>query len=393
MPDQKFLTYFDNAATSFPKPEAVPRAMADFLHDMAVNPGRSGFDLALSADRMVTRVRTKLDRFFNNPANDPHRTIFTANATDALNLAIQGVCRRGDHVISTVLDHNSVLRPLHEMARQGVITWDRVDCDGQARIDPGRLARLMRPETKLVVMTHASNVFGRIQPVAAVGRMCRERGILLLLDAAQTAGSLPLDMQELKVDMLAFTGHKGLMGPTGTGGLILGPGVTVRSTRWGGTGVRSAEPGHPGELPYRLEAGTLNTVGIAGLEAGLDWVQARGLAAIRRHEKVLADRFLAGVADIEVLTCHAMSPDSATVLQEDQLAVVSLTLADKDPATVGMFLDADHDIAVRTGLHCAPLAHKALGTDRSGTVRFSFGPFHTTEQVDQAVRALAAIAE
>ena len=393
MPDQKFLTYFDNAATSFPKPEAVPRAMADFLHDMAVNPGRSGFDLALSADRMVTRVRTKLDRFFNNPANDPHRTIFTANATDALNLAIQGVCRRGDHVISTVLDHNSVLRPLHEMARQGVITWDRVDCDGQARIDPGRLARLMRPETKLVVMTHASNVFGRIQPVAAVGRMCRERGILLLLDAAQTAGSLPLDMQELKVDMLAFTGHKGLMGPTGTGGLILGPGVTVRSTRWGGTGVRSAEPGHPGELPYRLEAGTLNTVGIAGLEAGLDWVQARGLAAIRRHEKVLADRFLAGVADIEVLTCHAMSPDSATVLQEDQLAVVSLTLADKDPATVGMFLDADHDIAVRTGLHCAPLAHKALGTDRSGTVRFSFGPFNTTEQVDQAVRALAAIAE
>ena len=393
MPDQKFLTYFDNAATSFPKPEAVPRAMADFLHDMAVNPGRSGFDLALSADRMVTRVRTKLDRFFNNPANDPHRTIFTANATDALNLAIQGVCRRGDHVISTVLDHNSVLRPLHEMARQGVITWDRVDCDGQARIDPGRLARLMRPETKLVVMTHASNVFGRIQPVAAVGRMCRERGILLLLDAAQTAGSLPLDMQELKVDMLAFTGHKGLMGPTGTGGLILGPGVTVRSTRWGGTGVRSAEPGHPGELPYRLEAGTLNTVGIAGLEAGLDWVQARGLAAIRRHEKVLADRFLAGVADIEGLTCHAMSPDSATVLQEDQLAVVSLTLADKDPATVGMFLDADHDIAVRTGLHCAPLAHKALGTDRSGTVRFSFGPFNTTEQVDQAVRALAAIAE
>lgn len=390
MPPAESLIYFDNAATSFPKPAAVAEAMAAHLRHGAVNPGRSGFDLSLAAGQAVDRVRAKLDRFFNNPARDPDRTVFTANATDALNLAIQGVCRPGDHVITTVLDHNSVLRPLHELARQGTITWDRAACDGQAHVDPGQVARLLRPNTRLVVMSHASNVFGRVQPAAAVGRLCRERGVLFLLDAAQTAGCLPVDMAEMKVDLLAFTGHKGLLGPTGTGGLLVGPGVKVRSTRWGGTGVRSAEPGHLAEYPYRLEAGTLNTVGIAGLEAGLDHVLGRGLQAIADHEKMLLNRFVAQVTEIPGLRLHGLVEGSGAAA--DQLAVVSLTLAGRAPDAVGMMLDVDHDIAVRTGLQCAPLAHEALGTAPEGTVRFSFGPFNTPEQIDRGVRALVEIA-
>jgi cysteine desulfurase/selenocysteine lyase len=384
MQEARSLTYLDNAATSFPKPAAVGLAMSVFLRDLAVNPGRSGFDLSVSAGQLVDRVRGKLDRFFNNPARDPNRTVFAANATDALNLAIQGVCRTGDHVITTVLDHNSVLRPLHEMARQGTITWDRAGCDGTGRVDPGQVARLMRPSTRLVVMTHASNVFGQVQPVAAIGRLCRERGVLLLLDTAQTAGAWPVDMEELKVDLLAFTGHKSLMGPTGIGGLLVGPGVPIRSTRWGGTGVRSAEPGQPQEFPYRLEAGTLNTVGIAGLEAGLDWIKQQRLTEIMAAEKALTDRFVALVSEIPGLTVHGQGPE--------QLAVVSLTLAGKDPEMVGCLLDVDHDMAVRTGLQCAPLAHEALGTAPAGTLRFSFGPFNTIEQIDRAAAALADIA-
>lgn len=392
MQDGKFLTYFDNAATSFPKPDTVPVAMAEFLRTLAVNPGRSGYDLSVVAGQQIDAVRGRLARFFNNPASDPNRSIFTANATDALNLAIQGVCRPGDHVLTSVLDHNSVLRPLHEMARQGIISWDRVGCDSQARIDPGQLALLLRPNTRLVVLPHASNVFGRLQPIAAIGRICRERGILMLLDAAQTAGALPIDMEAMKVDLLAFTGHKGLLGPTGTGGLLVGPGVPIRSTRWGGTGVRSSVPGHLDEFPFRLEAGTLNAVGIMGLAAGLDWVTAQGMENILDHERALARRFLEQILVIPGVKVHGLGPDPDPELDKDQLAVISLTLDGKDPATVGMFLDADHDIAVRTGLQCAPLAHEALGTSPQGTVRFSFGPFNTPAQIDQAAQALKSLA-
>ena len=392
MPDGKFLKYFDNAATSFPKPDTVSEAMSSFLRRQAVNPGRSGFDLSLAVGQKIDLVRKKLDRFFNNPAHNPDHTIFTANATDALNLAIQGVCRPGDHVITTTLEHNSVLRPLHEMSKRGIITWDTADCDEEARVDPGQIARLMRPNTRLVVLTHASNVFGRIQPAAAIGRMCRERGVLLLLDAAQTAGAWPVNMEELKVDLLAFTGHKGLLGPTGTGGLLVGPGLKINSIRWGGTGVRSAEPGHLEELPYRLEAGTLNSVGIVGLEAGLDWVTTRGISEIIAHERELADRFLDQISRLTGIVCHGLSHEFPDRLDGDQMAVVSITVAGKDPAAVGMFLDADHDIAVRTGLHCAPLAHQALGTTPQGTIRFSFGLFNTADQIDQAAKALEKIA-
>ena len=389
------ILYFDNAATSFPKPPAVAEAMREFLAEMAVNPGRSGFDLSLAAGRLVDRVRHKLDRLFNNPAQDPGRCVFALNATAALNLAIQGGCRPGDHVVATVMEHNSVLRPLHEMTRRGIISHDLAGCDARGRVSPSEVARLLRPETRLVIINHASNVCGRVQPVGEIGRLCRERGILLLLDAAQTAGVIPVDMTGMQLDMVAFTGHKGLLGPTGTGGLLVGPRVEIGSTQWGGTGVRSAELAHPQDFPYRLEAGTLNTVGLAGLEAGLDHLARREPGAIARHERQMAELFLEAVATLPGLHIPGLAAPGdplPTTLPDDQLAVLSVVLDGLSPDKLGLFLDAEHEVAVRTGLHCAPLAHRALGTAPDGTVRFSFGPFNTPEQVELAARALRHLA-
>lgn len=386
------LAYFDNAATSFPKPPEVARAMAEFLAHGAVNPGRSGFDLSLATGRLVDALRRELGEFFGNPAADPDRTVFTANATDALNLALQGLLRPGDHVVGTVLEHNSVLRPLTMLRRELGIDFDLAPCDGAGFVAPDEVAARIRPQTRLVVTTHASNVLGTIQPVAEIARRCRERGVPLLLDAAQSAGLLPVDMAALGVDLVAFTGHKSLLGPTGTGGLVVGPDVAIRGTRWGGTGVRSAELTQPQEFPYRLEAGTLNTVGLAGLRAGLAWVLARGPQRLLAAERALADRFLAGIADLPGLAVMGHPAGPPRALGPDRLPVVSLTLEDKDPAMLGAFLDADWDIAVRTGLQCAPLAHAACGTAPAGTLRFSFGPFNTNEQVDRAVAALGELA-
>lgn len=387
------LQYFDNAATSFPKPPEVGQAMMRHLGEQAVNPGRSGFDLSLEAGQAIDRIRLKVDRFFNNPAQDPNRNIFSANATDALNTALQGVCRPGDHVITTAVDHNSVLRPLHQLSKQGLITYDIAPADKLGRVDPGQVAKLMLPHTRLVAMTHASNVCGRVQSVAAIGRICRERGVLLLLDAAQTAGTWPVDMAALNVDLLAYTGHKGLLGPTGTGGLLVGPGVRIQSTRWGGTGVRSALESHLDEFPYRLESGTLNATGLAGLAAGLDWVTDTSIGAVVRHEKELANQLLEETATVKKIRWHGFADPHPRRLEGDQLPVLSCTIDGLDPAAVGMFLDADHNIAVRSGLQCAPLAHKALGTFERGTVRFGIGPFNSPGQIENAARALAHIAK
>jgi cysteine desulfurase family protein len=382
------IIYLDHAATSFPKAPGVAAAMTAWLRDRAVNPGRSGYDLARDAAACVDELRRRLDRFFNNPARDPDRCVFTANATDALNLALSGLCRPGDHVVTTALEHNSVLRPLHMLGARHRITVTVVPCDGAGRVDPDDVARALRPESRLAVLNHASNVCGAVQAVADVAAACRARGVPVLLDAAQSAGVLPVDMTALGVDLVAFTGHKGLLGPTGTGGLVVGPGPDVRSTRWGGTGIRSAERSHPTDWPYRLEAGTLNTVGLAGLAAALDWLEERGPAALADHERALADRFLAGCREITGLRVVGMGGPRPEALGPARLAVVSLLLAGRDPHEVGEFLDADHGLAVRTGLHCAPLCHEALGTAPGGTVRFSFGPFNTTDQVDRAVAAL-----
>ncbi len=393
MSDSPPVIYFDNAATSFPKPAPVAAAMGDFLANLAVNPGRGGFDLSIEGGRAVDKVRKSLDRFFNNPAKDPDRAIFTTNATDALNHAIQGVCRPGDHVVATVMDHNSVLRPLFMLQKAGVITFDLVPADASGRIDPADLEALIRPETKLVVMTHASNVCGAVQPAKEVGAICRARGVLFLLDAAQTSGVFSVDMEELQVDMVAFTGHKSLLGPTGIGGLIVGPDVDIRSTRWGGTGVRSAVREHLDKFPWRLESGTLNTVGIAGLAAGMEWVQATEPGSLLEHEIKLTDRFLVGCSDLKKLTVHGCGGPRPIALGPDQMPVVSITVEGRTAEEIGLFLDADWNIAVRTGLHCAPLAHEALGTTPLGSARFSFGPFNTEAQVDEAVTAMRDIAK
>ena len=392
MPDPKPLIYCDNAATSFPKPPPVIDAMSDFLTNRAVNPGRSGFDLSLETGRLVDGVRGRLDRFFNNPAAAPDRSVFTSNATDALNLAIQGICRPGDHVVTTVLEHNSVLRPLTMMQNAGLITFDLVPCDKNGRVDPAGVAAMIGPATRLVITTHASNVCGAVQPVAEIGALCRDRGILFLLDAAQTAGLIPVDMTALQVDLVAFTGHKSLLGPPGIGGLVVGPDVDILSTRWGGTGVRSASREHPDDFPWRLEAGTLNTVGIAGLAAAMDWIADKGIDSILKHERELADRLLAGIAGLENVAVHGCASPHPTALGADRLPVISVTVAGRPAEQIGMFLDTDWNIAVRTGLQCAPLAHEAMGTAPQGSIRISFGPFNTTSDVDVAVAALKDLA-
>lgn len=386
------IIYLDHAATSFPKPPGVAEAMACHLRERAVNPGRAGYDLARAAAADIDALRRRCDRFFNNPAADPDRCVFTANATDALNLAISGICRPGDHVVTTAVEHNSVLRPLHALQQRGLIEWTVVPCDGHGRIDPDDVAAALRPRSALVVVSHASNVCGAVQPVAAIAAACRARGVPVLLDAAQTAGVYPVDMTALGVDLLAFTGHKGLLGPTGTGGLVVGSEVEVRSTRWGGTGIRSVEPDHPQAWPYRLEAGTLNSTGLAGLAAALDWLAAQGATGVAGHERGLADRFLSACRGIGGLAVVGMGDPHPDTLGPDRLAVVTVNLAGRDPRTVGEFLDVEHGIAVRTGLHCAPLIHAALGTAPAGAVRFSFGPFNTTADVDAAAAALTAVA-
>lgn len=382
------MIYCDHAATSFPKPPGVAEAMGRHLDTLAVNPGRSGFDLALEAAAGVDRLRAGLARFFGNPAADPDRTVFTPNATSALNLAIGGLCRPGDHVVGTVLEHNSVLRPLHMMARAGLITFDLVPCDGRGFVDPAAIEAHLSPRTRLVILNHASNVLGTIQPAAEIGEACRRRGITFLLDAAQTAGVLPVDMAALNADALAFTGHKGLQGPTGTGGLVLGPGCEPRATVFGGTGVRSAELGQPDLLPYRLEAGTLNAVGLAGLAAGLAWVKERGREAILAHERRLTRRFVEGCRNLPGVTVLGHQEGD----EDRHLAVVAVTLGRMDPEKAGLFLDQDAGIAVRSGLQCAPLAHQAMGTAPEGTIRFSFGPGNTADEIDAAVEALAGLA-
>jgi len=316
----------------------------------------------------------------------PERLIFAANATDALNLAIQGLLTPGDHAITTTLEHNSVIRPLNHLKRDRGVTVDFVPFEAGGTVDPDEIASRFRPNTKVVVMNHGSNVIGTIQPVAEIGRRCRERGIVLVVDAAQTAGVIPIDVEAMSIDVLAFTGHKSLLGPTGTGGLYVRDGVEIRHTRFGGTGVHSAFPYHLDEYPYRLEAGTGNVLGIAGLYFAQQYLAKRGVDAIYRHEMELFARLQGGLEHIEGVKLHG------TTSLENRLPVLSFTLAGRDPADVGSLLDVDYDIACRTGLQCAPLIHEQMGTGERGTVRLSVGPMNQAKDVDAAVTAVTEIA-
>ena len=382
--DSSKIIYLDNAATTFPKPPEVLQAMVDVYQRLGVNPGRSGYDLCMVAGELVFETRKALAAFFGG--KKPERMVFAANATDALNLAILGVLKPGDHAITTTIEHNSVIRPLHHLHRDHKVEVEFVPVELDGRVDPDEIVRRFKPNTRLVAVNHGSNVIGTIQPVEEIGKRCRERGILLLVDAAQTAGVIPIDVEAMGIDLLAFTGHKSLLAPTGTGGLLVRDGVEVRTTRFGGTGVHSAHPFHLEEYPYRLEAGTGNVLGIAGLHFALEYLEKRQVSEIHRREMVLFRKLQDGLAAIEGVQLHG------TTSYEHRLPVLSFTVAGRDPADVGALLDADYNIAARTGLQCAPLIHEQLGTAPRGTVRFSLGPMSVAADVEAGVAAVSEIA-
>lgn len=381
------LVYLDNGATSYPKPESVYRFMDEFYRRYGVNPGRSGYDLCIESGDLVEETRRLLCGFFGGA--DPSRLVFGYNATDALNLAIFGLLEPGDHAVTTHLEHNSSLRPLWTLQQRGVdVDW--VDFDDHGYIDPDAVIAKLRPDTKAVVINHGSNVIGTVQPVAPIGKVCRERGIPLVIDVSQTAGMLPLDMESLGAGVICFTGHKSLMGPMGIGGMYVHPSVELRQVRAGGTGVRSAQRSHLEEYPYRMEYGTPNLPGIAGLNAGVKWVQERGVAAIHAHEMALWRRLRDGLRAIPGVTLYCADD----VPGQDRISVLSFNVAGFEAADVGTMLDVDYGIACRTGLHCAPMVHEHIGTDQiHGAVRFGVGPFNTEAQADLAVRAVGEIAE
>jgi cysteine desulfurase family protein len=379
------LIYLDNGATSFPKPEAVYAFMDEFYRNNGVSPGRSGYDLAIETGNIVENARKALTNYFNG--TDPNRLVFSANSTDALNLAICGLLEPGDHVITTTLEHNAVLRPLYHMSLYNGVEVDYVSFDDKGFIQPSEIERKIQENTKLVVVNHGSNVIGTVQPVKAIGKLCRERGVTFLVDASQTAGKLSIDVEDMNIDVVAFTGHKSLMGPTGTGGMYIGEDVVIRHSRAGGTGVKSAERHHLEQYPYRLECGTLNIVGIAGLYAGIRWLIDQGIDRIHREEMALTEQLKDGLNKIENVICYCA--DDLT----DHIGVLSFNIRGFEAVNVGTILDGDYNIACRTGLQCAPLVHQQIGTDLlQGTVRMGFGPFNTEAQVDYAIKAISEIA-
>lgn len=376
------LTYLDNAATSWPKPPEVARAMKWFLDRVGANPGRSGHRLSILAARVVYEARETLAELLG--IADPLRIIFCANATHALNLALRGLLRPGCHVIATGLEHNSVIRPLHALEAEGV-TLTIVDCEPDGTLHPATVAKALRPETALIVMTHASNVVGTILPVREVAAVAREHGALLLVDAAQSLGAFPFTFAELEADLLAFTGHKALYGPMGTGGLVIGERVDtdhLDPLMRGGTGSESDSELQPDFLPDKFESGTLNVVGLAGLEAAVRWLRTRGVQALRERETHLTARLIEGLLAIGGV--RVQGPLDA----HRRVPVVSFTIEGRDPGEIGWRLDQDFGIAARVGLHCSPLAHKTLGTYPQGTVRLSLGAFTTEREVDRALQAI-----
>lgn len=405
--------YFDNAATSFPKAPGVADAMSHFIALEAANPGRSGHRMAVAAEQLLDEARLKLSRFFDG--DDPQRLIFSMNCTDALNMAIKGVVpnqtANGNtpHVITTVLEHNSVSRPIQALHLNDQIELTRADCDDDGFVDPDDIRKAITPDTVLIVMTHASNVLGTIQDVTAIGRIAREHDLLFCLDAAQTAGAVPISINDMCIDLLAFPGHKSLLGPTGTGGLYVGPRcpdpvesvavtaegkqtirmasyVKMRPWREGGTGGDSSTPTQPPVYPYYLEGGTPNTVGIAGLTAAMDYFNDHAINDILAHEQSTVEKIIARFSDDDRFTIYGTTDASKRV------GTVSLNIEGYAPADLSAILDDSFDIAVRPGLHCAPYTHRRINTFPDGALRISPGPFNTDEQVETLIDALDQIA-
>lgn len=373
------MIYLDNAATSWPKPPAVRTALADSLVDYGANPGRGGHSFSLRTARMVLQARQALAAHFGSPA--PERWIFTSGATDSLNLALAGLLRPGDHVIASSWEHNAVARPLHRLAQQGV----QVSFLEQPPAEiAAEIASQLRPNTRLVALAHASNVTGLVQPLDEVIAVCRAAGCRLLVDAAQTAGLLPIDVRA-GIDLLALPGHKSLYGPPGIGVLYVAPGVELQPSRVGGTGSHSESLEQPAVLPDQLESGTLNTPGIYSLWAGLQFVQAEGQSSLLQRELALAQRLVAGLREIPGLQVYHWDGGA-------QVPVVACNLLGVDSGQVALALDRSWQICARAGLHCAPLAHQQLGTLQQGAVRFSLGAFNTAEEIGQTISAMAEIA-
>jgi cysteine desulfurase family protein len=376
------MIYLDNAATSYPKPaECIKRALEKYL-EFGASPGRGGYDLAIEAERAVTGVRHAVRRFFG--ADTTHHVCFFYNATEALNSLLQGIAAPGCHIVSTRLEHNAVLRPLHHLRAQGRIEFDLVPFSSEGIVDPAEIASAFRPNTRYVMLNHASNVLGTIQPAAEIGALCKERGIALLLDVSQSAGLSPIQMEAWNVAGLVFTGHKSLLAPTGIGGLVLHPQVSIESSRYGGTGVDSSNLFHPREFPFRLEAGTINLFGILALGETLAYLKTMSQQVHQRK----ADLFAAlrdGLNDLAGIKLYGANR------LENQLPLLSCNVRGVDPADVAAILDGDFGIAVRAGLHCAPLVHQQLGTAPSGTVRLSLGFNNKEEDIQAAVTAFGHI--
>jgi cysteine desulfurase / selenocysteine lyase len=377
------MIYLDNAATSYPKPESVYQTLDRFARTDLANPGRAGHKMALAAERILDDARHLLNQLFHGEG--PERFIFTLNCTDALNMAFKGVLAAGDHVITTDLEHNSVSRPLRAMELAGKISLTRVQADGGGTVDPDAVRKAITPKTRLIALTHASNVLGTVQPIAEVGRIARERDLLFLVDAAQTAGVLPTDIQATNIDLLAFPGHKSLFGPTGTGALYVGPAAIVGAWREGGTGGDSSSETQPRDYPYFLEGGTPNVLGIAGLAAGVKFVVDQGLAKIHRHETDLCEQLWRRLDEIGGYKVFGHRDHARRV------GTISFKSEALPAAEIGAILDQAFDIAVRPGLHCAPYIHRAIGTFPDGAVRVSPGAFSTADDVDRLADALGEI--
>ncbi|MEX1096960.1 MAG: aminotransferase class V-fold PLP-dependent enzyme [Planctomycetales bacterium] len=378
--------YLDNAATSFPKPEGVYAAMDRYNRELGAAVGRSAYRAALDVQRTVDACRRRAAELFN--AESPERIVFAFNGTDALNIALHGLLDAGDHVVTSAIEHNSVLRPLRELNRRRGVEVTHVAADRAGRVEPADIRAALHPNTKLVALIHASNVTGTIQPIAEAGEIAHAAGALFLVDAAQSAGHLPIDLRKLPVDLLACPGHKGLLGPLGTGILYIRPGVEERlaSFRQGGTGTKSEDDRQPELLPDKYESGNHNAPGLFGLEAALAFLQEKSIAVLRAHEQELTARLLAGLAGLKGV--EVPGPSAAA----ERVGVVSLSVPGFEPQVLAGVLDGNFGIETRAGLHCAPGAHRAIGTfEAGGTVRFSPGPFSTPADIDAAIAALREV--
>ena len=377
--------YLDNAATSRDKAAVVKKAILNYYENIGCSPGRGGYEDSLKAGRIIIEARNTIADFFN--VDNIKQIIFTHNITYALNIGIKGILKKGDHVITSTMEHNSVLRPLNRLEKNGIIDVDYIQCDQKGRLNPSKVKAAINKKTKLIILTYASNVSGTIMPVQEVGEIAAQNNVYFMLDTAQAAGVYGIDFKKLKVDFLAFTGHKALMGPTGTGGFAVSKKMAAEMEPLieGGTGSKSDQEKQPNFLPDKFESGTMNTMGISGLKAGVEFIQKIGIEKIREHEHKLGKLFLEGLKKI---------PDIKIIGPADlkeQVPTFSITAGDRDLGQLSFELDEKYNVMTRSGLHCAPFAHKTLGTFPAGSLRFSIGYFNTIEEIEFALNALKNI--